>query len=165
MLHLDQMMRRPRNRRAFTLIEIMIVLAIIALLAALAVPSWMRARKRAAGVKAANALRVFGDAFALYAVENGQYPKDSHMVLPPGAGMELYLEEATWLAPTPIGGRFNWEGPDYYGFAAVAIGGSPYPDEDLLLIDEAVDDGNLSSGQYQKLQANDRFAYIIEGTP
>ena len=36
-----------RRNAAFTLVEIMVVIAVIALLAAIAVPAFMRARKRA----------------------------------------------------------------------------------------------------------------------
>ena len=44
------MLTKLNKRRAgFTLVEIMIVVAIIALLAAIAVPGFLRARKRCAG--------------------------------------------------------------------------------------------------------------------
>ncbi len=145
----------------FTLVEVMIVTSIISFLALVAVPSYFRARERAVGVRTTNDLRVFGEAFRLYALEKGQYPPESHRVLPPGAGMEQYLNEARWLSTPAIGGYFNWEGPDIFPYADVAVKGSHASDRQLTLIDEAVDDGNLSTGQYRKTP-NGRFTYILE---
>ncbi len=56
----------------FTLIEIMIVVAIIALLAAVAVPSAMRARKRGQAASAMDDLRTLDGAIEQYAMENGK---------------------------------------------------------------------------------------------
>jgi prepilin-type N-terminal cleavage/methylation domain-containing protein len=49
---------------AFTLIEIMIVVAVIALLAAIAIPGFLRARKRSQAVQVKNDLRLIDDAVA-----------------------------------------------------------------------------------------------------
>ncbi len=46
------------NRKGFTLVEIMIVVAIIALLAAIAVPGFLRARKRSQASRILNDLRM-----------------------------------------------------------------------------------------------------------
>jgi len=54
---------------AFTLIEIMLVVSIIALMAAIAVPSFLRARKRSQAVTAKNDLRLIDHAIEQYAVE------------------------------------------------------------------------------------------------
>ncbi len=61
----------PPNQHGFTLIEIMIVVAIIALLASLALPSLLRARKRAQGGSIRNDLRLIDDAVEQYSAENG----------------------------------------------------------------------------------------------
>src|SRR4051812_13865 len=59
-------------RRGFTLVEIMIVVAIIALLAAIAVPGFLRARKRAQATKILNDLRLIDSAIDQYAIETNK---------------------------------------------------------------------------------------------
>jgi prepilin-type N-terminal cleavage/methylation domain-containing protein len=60
----------------FTLVEIMIVVAIIALLAAIAVPGFLRARKRSQASKILNDLRMIDAAIDQYAIENGKKTGD-----------------------------------------------------------------------------------------
>ena len=57
---------------AFTLVEIMIVVAIIALLASMAVPNFLRARKRAQATRILEDLRVIDSAIDQYAIENNK---------------------------------------------------------------------------------------------
>src|SRR3954471_18291688 len=57
------------KRGGFTLVEIMIVVAIIALLAAIAVPGFLRARKRSQASKIINDLRLIDGAVDQYAIE------------------------------------------------------------------------------------------------
>ena len=56
----------------FTLVEIMIVVAIIALLAAIAVPGFLRARKRSQASRIINDLRLVDSAVDQYAIENAK---------------------------------------------------------------------------------------------
>ncbi|MBS0660057.1 MAG: prepilin-type N-terminal cleavage/methylation domain-containing protein [Verrucomicrobia bacterium] len=58
-----------RLSRGFTLVEIMIVVAIIALLAALAIPGFVRARKRSQAVMIKNELKLIDAAVDQYALE------------------------------------------------------------------------------------------------
>ena len=62
------------NKRhgGFTLVEIMIVVAIIALLAAIAVPGFLRARKRSQASRVINDLRLIDSAVDQYAIENNK---------------------------------------------------------------------------------------------
>ena len=63
-------MKLPNHsRRGFTLVEIMIVVAIIALLASIAVPGFLRARKRAQASRVVNDLRLIDSAVDQYAIE------------------------------------------------------------------------------------------------
>ena len=60
------------NRGGFTLVEIMIVVAIIALLAAIAVPNFLRARKRSQASRIINDLRLIDSAVDQYAIETNK---------------------------------------------------------------------------------------------
>ena len=70
------MSTRPLNQKGFTLVEIMIVVAIIALLAAIAVPGFMRARKRSQASRILNDLRIIDSALDQYAIENNKKTND-----------------------------------------------------------------------------------------
>jgi len=60
------------RRGGFTLVEIMIVVAIIALLAAIAVPGFLRARKRSQASRILNDLRMIDAACDQYAIETNR---------------------------------------------------------------------------------------------
>ena len=61
-----------KNRGGFTLVEIMIVVAIIALLAAIAVPNFLRARKRSQATRILEDLRMIDAAIDQYAIETNK---------------------------------------------------------------------------------------------
>ena len=87
----------PRNRKnqGFTLVEIMIVVAIIALLAAISVPGFLRARKRAQGTVMKNDLRWIDSAKDQYAIE---YNKSN--VSPAYTDLTPYFKSGTRLGST-----------------------------------------------------------------
>src|ERR1700730_6283848 len=62
-------MNHRLRRTGFTLVEIMIVVAIIALLAAIAVPGFLRSRKRSQASRIINDLRLIDSAVDQYAIE------------------------------------------------------------------------------------------------
>jgi prepilin-type N-terminal cleavage/methylation domain-containing protein len=66
------MIRSSRCNSAFTLVEIMVVVAIIALLASIALPNFLRARKRAQGTRILEDLRIIDSAIDQYAIENNK---------------------------------------------------------------------------------------------
>jgi prepilin-type N-terminal cleavage/methylation domain-containing protein len=81
------------SRRGFTLVEIMIVVAIIALLASIAVPNFLRARKRSQATRILEDLRQIDSASDEYAIENN---KTSGMN-PTFTDLRAYLKTGTVL--------------------------------------------------------------------
>src|SRR6266404_8020257 len=65
-----------RSHKGFTLVEIMIVVAIIALLAAIAVPGFLRARKRSQASRILNDLRMIDSAVDQYSIETNRRTGD-----------------------------------------------------------------------------------------
>ncbi len=82
------------NQKGFTLVEIMIVVAIIGLLAAIAVPSFMRARMRAQASTILNECRQVDGAKDQYALENSK----TGTVTPAWADLTPYLKASSKLA-------------------------------------------------------------------
>jgi prepilin-type N-terminal cleavage/methylation domain-containing protein len=65
-------MQQTHRGNGFTLVEIMIVVSIIALLAAIAVPGFLRARKRSQASRVLEDLRLIDAAIDQYAVETNR---------------------------------------------------------------------------------------------
>lgn len=147
------------NRQGFTLVEIMIVVVIVGLLAAMAIPAFQRVRESSQNTVVMNGFRVIGGAFANFELENGYYPDDVlAATLPPE--MEGYLPEGTFTKEKPMGGYWNWEMGVLGIVAGVSVEDHNATTEQLLRLDDRMDDGNLSSGVVQ--HRSGRLLYIIE---
>ena len=97
-------MRIRRNTAGFTLVEIMIVVAIIGLLAAIAVPNFVQARTTARTNSCINNLRLIDAAKEQYALEND---KDS-ATTPVEADITPYLK-GDKMPKCPAGGTYSIE--------------------------------------------------------
>ncbi|HET7626566.1 MAG TPA: prepilin-type N-terminal cleavage/methylation domain-containing protein, partial [Verrucomicrobiae bacterium] len=81
-------MKIKTSRKAgFTLVEIMIVVAIIGLLAAIAIPNFVRARETAQKNACVNNLRQLDGAVQQWALENGKATTDTYQL----SDIEVYL--------------------------------------------------------------------------
>lgn len=98
-------MRLIRNSKAFTLVEVLIVVAILGLLAAIAVPNFMKARTdAAAGVHVAN-IRAIEDAVDRYAIDKKKDTGDAIAAADFATG-EIFNELKGGALPTsPIAGK------------------------------------------------------------
>ena len=161
------------DRAAFTLVEIAVVVTIIGILAALAVPYFKRVRENAIISTLENDLRIFSQEFMQYELNFGAYPDTSTSGTYPN-GMADRISSA-WTQPSVIGGTYRWvyasnngngggngggNGKDKKGkgkdnsFAYIEITtNSTEPlridSTRLAEIDDDLDDGNTSSGNFQ----------------
>lgn len=70
-------MKNNYLQNGFTLIELVVVIAIIGVLTAFAVPNFMAARERARDVQRKNDLKQLQNAVEMYKLDYGEYPIDS----------------------------------------------------------------------------------------
>jgi type II secretion system protein G len=84
------------KRTGFSLIEIILVVAIIALLAAIAVPNLLRAKVAANESSAQSTLKSIANALETYSISNGHYPTETSSLM--GAAPP-YLTKDYFAAP------------------------------------------------------------------
>jgi len=138
----------------------MVVVVIIGLLAALALPAFQRVQRSSQNSRTVNDFRVFAQAFETYALQNGGWPPNAGGGVVP-TGMNGDFKAAVWQAQTAIGGRWNWDRYNAGLIAGISIQNFTASDAQLEEIDAKLDDGNLNTGMVRKVASN-RFTYVLE---
>ena len=153
---------RKKRNAGFTLVEIMIVAAIIADLALIAMPSYVRSRKFTQDTRFMTDIRAAVDGFDMYAAEHSSYPPNAGAGVIP-AGMQQYLAGMDFTGPTPIGGTWNWDNNRNGSVAAVGVLFSAGGGDDVRMasIDERMDNGILTTGGFRK-KTDDLYTHVIE---
>lgn len=104
MLGRDNMRRVSTDKAAaFTLLEIMIIVAIIGLLAVLAVPTFIKARKVSQGRRIVNDARQQDNAINQWALDNGK--KDGDTVAGNEVMIQMYLK-SPWKSIDLLGNSY-----------------------------------------------------------
>lgn len=153
------------HRFGFTLVEIMIVVSIIGLLAAIATPAFIRARQKSQATAIANDFRVFGDAFKMYTLEYGAMPGEMEgpAMMADDTGINEYLDKEKFTnAPSLRNGGYDWDGPPPHAYCGISIRPSQVSADLIQVIDEIGDDGNVNSGTMRWMYNSNRFVYIVE---
>lgn len=153
-----------RYSRGFTLVEILIVVVILGILAAIVTPQFASASESAKQASFITSLKSFANASELYRTTYGMYPEDASTGELP-SGMERWIREDDWTSTTPIGGSWDCERNGIGGHACsvgVHFDGAGMSRDDAYMqqIDETFDDGDLEDGSFQKI-GNDRFYLIV----
>jgi prepilin-type N-terminal cleavage/methylation domain-containing protein len=130
----DGLPHRPcwsnHSANGFTLVEIVIVVAVIALLAALSIPGFLRARQHAQAVKIKNDLRLIESAVDQYAIETAKKAGDAVAVV-------------DWTAYIKRGSNLYETGEDLLGneYGAQTVDEAPFvPVETYFELGDVVDD-------------------------
>jgi prepilin-type N-terminal cleavage/methylation domain-containing protein len=105
---------RLDSRGGFSLIELIIVVAVIAILAAIMIPNFLSQRQRAADARALDVISNVRKGLGMFAADNGSYPTGTnwaavrtavapYISLPPteaDAGLSVFTYTATGTPPT-----------------------------------------------------------------
>jgi len=96
---------RADNQGAFTLVELLVVIAIIAMLAALLLPAFVHAKRRAQAAQCISNLHQLGLALQIYMADGHFYPWDwrmpVHEELEPGwRKTGVFFDKGVWLCPS-----------------------------------------------------------------
>ncbi|HEY3899633.1 MAG TPA: type II secretion system protein [Chthoniobacter sp.] len=152
---------KKSNQSAFTLVELMLIVAILADLAVVAMPAFIRSRDQAQNTKFIVDLRTASGSFEMYSAENNGYPPAATAGVVP-SGMGIYLGNFPWSSGNSIGGSWQWA-PGYQNTTAalqVSFGSDP-GDLRMADIDSRMDDGNLATGAFRQGDSTDYY-YIVE---
>jgi prepilin-type N-terminal cleavage/methylation domain-containing protein len=152
---------KKSTRSAFTLVELMIAIAILADLAVIALPAFIRSRNLAQNTRFVSDLRTCAGAFEMYAAENNHYPPSTPAGQMP-TGMTVYMRGFPWTSGNSIGGEWVWA-VGYQNTTAAVVITFPTAMDDLRMtdIDTRFDNGVLSTGAFREVDSTD-YMYIIE---
>jgi prepilin-type N-terminal cleavage/methylation domain-containing protein len=147
----------PSRRPAFTLVELIAVIVVLAILAAVAVPKYFDYSTRARAASICGTLKVMQRGILTYYQDNNRWPADVNpRICPPE--LVTYMEPDVWAALTPVGTTYdyeNWTSPQWgWNTPVVGVsirngyGGALTSDatQVIQLVDQQLDDGVSDTG-------------------
>jgi len=142
--------------RGFTLLEIMVVVLMIGILLAMAIPGFKAVRERARISTFTSDFRAVKEAVNRFNLSEGYYPLSGGAIEPEFFD---YMRQDVITETTVIGG--NWNFDDSTAIFAIGIVGYEVEDDIVERIDSAVDDGILTTGSMTKT-SDGEFYFVIE---
>ena len=144
----------------FTLVEMMIAVGIIAILAVIVIPSFIKSRATVQDRSFISDLRIITSAFEEHAIVSGNFPPAASPGVVP-SGMEDYLSRVNWDTPSSIGGTWDWDTGSTGVDEGVIIVGPAVDVTRMVDIDDAIDDGDLTTGSFRETTDKSGYIYLI----
>lgn len=152
-------------RRAFSLIEILVVVIVIGILAAIVVPNSINANDTARIAATAEDLRAIGMAVESYRSTEGRWPRDVNRAVMPTELEGAFKSGNPFDKNVPIGGVYDYDGATSSRGPRISIRGgtgNPLPSNDIIQqLDDYMDDGDLTTGRIR--HQGGAIMYLIMG--
>ncbi|MEM1186195.1 MAG: prepilin-type N-terminal cleavage/methylation domain-containing protein [Planctomycetota bacterium] len=159
----DTMSRRDQSR-AFSLVELVLVVIILGVIGAIAIPRISRAGQDAASRSFAKSIRTFADAALAYEGMTGGWPGEADAGVAPSE-LKGMIDTTAWERETPLGG--DWDSmtnSSGVGYGIAAVYGGAIASEtmaQLVEVDQIIDDGNSATGAF-RLASGTTYVLILE---
>jgi prepilin-type N-terminal cleavage/methylation domain-containing protein len=154
-------------RRAFTLLELMLVVVILGVIAALAIPRASQAQERARYTSTFASIRGIVAAACSYRAVWKELPGDvKEGVAPPG--MASFLDPRIWTRVPPVGGKYDWNNTVHASDWSVVTYWVGHPPNAgvtrasgdnatharLIAMDRMLDDDSATTGRLRRLSGS-----------
>ena len=153
----------PAAPRGFTLVEILIVVVILGVLAAIVVPAFGSAIGESRQGAFVSSLKAMVTGAELYQADTGMYLEDGSSGTIP-TGLERYVDPSEFENGTPLGGEWDTEFQDNGFTSAIGVHFDADDPGDSFMeeVDALFDDGDLASGVFQRGAGAGRYYYVLE---
>jgi prepilin-type N-terminal cleavage/methylation domain-containing protein len=156
-----------RQHSGMTMLELLIVVAVIGVLGAIALPSYVRSRQRAQNVQTMGDLKSFAGQLEIFNGEMRMWPDDKGPGrFPDKIGgvtdnqLEQSIKRAKFEALPGIGGQFDWDYNTNGVHAAIAVANPTADNAQLVKLDELMDDGSLTTGALRQVPSGQ--IYVLQ---
>ncbi|MEL6797434.1 MAG: prepilin-type N-terminal cleavage/methylation domain-containing protein [Planctomycetota bacterium] len=149
-----------RCRAGFTIVELVVVVVIIGVITAVAIPRFSRANQNALTNAAARDFRQIETALRLYYADHRAWPPNqlSGVYPPELAG---YYDQPQWESGPTFGDRWDWN-PNLGPLRPhVSMYGEDFGAQPLVEFDARFDDGDVNTGNVQRWGAFGQLAWKI----
>ena len=146
---------KPSNLRAFSIIELVLVVSILGILTLVGFPGFRSVKDRTVATVTANDIKVFADALEIFSTETGSFPDVmTYTRMPDGVSSAL---PNVWKD-----GKYSWNYFNTSSYTLLYITDLRFTAEQAVLVDSMIDDGNIAGGAMRVGVNGTGLMYFLE---